>query len=67
MTKSETKILETEVVIFPMKFGQQSEEKIFIENGESDSESEKKIVENNAENKFARLKKSLRKKSASIL
>jgi hypothetical protein len=67
MTKSEAKILETDVVIFPMKFGQEDKEKIPVEVAENKLMFEEKTVQSNNEGRFARLKKSLRKRSASIL
>jgi translation initiation factor IF-1 len=67
-TKSEAKILETDVVIFPMKFGQNTPEKTVS------NEVEEKIptdeIDSNKidyEIRFARLRKSLRKRSVSIL
>ena len=67
MTKGEAKILETDVVIFPMKFGQEDKEKISVEDAENKLVFEEKTVQSDNESRFARLKKSLRKRSASIL
>ena len=66
MTKGEAKALETEVVIFPMKFNNDQEI------NPVDDTTEKNIVEQQSVKtdirlRFARLKKSLRKRSASIL
>ncbi len=67
MTKSKAKILETDVVIFPMKLGQNAQETVLAENTESNLVNEKKPIEIDNESRFMRLKKSLRKKSVSIL
>lgn len=66
MTKGEAKALETDVVIFPMKFNNDQETNLI------DETSEKNVVEKSSGKtdiklRFARLKKSLRKRSASIL
>lgn len=66
--KSEAKILETDVVIFPMKFGQNApEETVLTELTEKipNSEIDANKIDNEA--RFARLRKSLRKRSVSIL
>ena len=67
MTKSEAKVLETDVVIFPMKLGQNTQETVLAETTESNLVNEKKLIEIDNESRFTRLKKSLRKKSVSIL
>ncbi len=67
MTKSKAKVLETDVVIFPMKLGQNAQETVLAENTESNLVNEKKPIEIDNESRFMRLKKSLRKKSVSIL
>ncbi len=67
MTNGEAKVLETDVVLFPMKFGQNAEETNLTEEIEERIVPEKKPVIIETENRFARLKKSLRKRSASIL
>ena len=67
MTKSEAKILEKDVVIFPMKYGQTAQETISAENTENNLVNEKKPTVIADDSRFTRLKKSLRKKSASIL
>lgn len=67
ITKSEAKVLETDVVIFPMKLGQNAQEMVLAEDTKKITAIEKKPIEIDNENRFARLKKSLRKKSVSIL
>ncbi|HXH70034.1 MAG TPA: hypothetical protein VNI60_06880 [Pyrinomonadaceae bacterium] len=67
MTKSEVKVLETDVVVFPMELGQNAQEKALAEDIESNLENKKKPIEVDNESRFTRLKKSLRKKSVSIL
>ncbi len=67
MTKSKARVLETDVVIFPMKLGQNTQETVLVENTESNLVNEKKPIEIDNESRFTRLKKSLRKKSVSIL
>lgn len=66
MTKGEAKVLETDVVIFPMRFGQSAKVESADESEKENSE-KTKTTENIEENRFVRLKKSLRKRSASIL
>ena len=68
MTKGEAKALETDVVIFPMEFGRNDQDTVLT----TERESEHLIVENKSDNtnmqiRFERLKKTLRKRSASIL
>jgi hypothetical protein len=67
MTKSKARVLETDVVIFPMKLGQNTQETVLAETTESNLANEKKPIEIDNESRFTRLKKSLRKKSVSIL
>lgn len=67
MTKSKARVLETDVVIFPMKLGQNTQETVLAETTESKLVNEKKLIEIDNESRFTRLKKSLRKKSVSIL
>lgn len=67
MIKGEAKIMETDAVTFPMKFSPDSREKVLVEKPENQLVNEEKSVENKAADRFARLKKSLRKKSVSIL
>jgi hypothetical protein len=66
-TKSEAKVLETDVVIFPMKFAQNEQETVLTEGAEINRANEKNLDEADNETRFARLRKSLRKRSASIL
>lgn len=67
MIKGEAKITETDVVTFPMKFPLDLKEKVLVEKQENQCVNQEKSVENRAADRFARLKKSLRKKSVSIL
>lgn len=68
MTKGEAKQLETDVVIFPMEFNQENQEPAVIETTVIETATiEKKSIKTNIEVRFARLKKSLRKRSANIL
>ena len=67
MTKGEAKAFNNNAVIFPMKTEQLNEEKKSY-----DEPTEQNVVETesnriNLKERFARLKKSLRKRSASIL
>ena len=66
-TKSEAKVLETDVVIFPMKLGQNEVETVLAEDRKNNAINEKNSIETDNESRFARLRKSLRKRSASIL
>jgi hypothetical protein len=66
-TKSEATILETDVVIFPMKFGQDTQETILTQQPETNSEKVEILIKADDNNRFTRLKKSLRKRSVSIL
>ena len=67
MTKGEVEAFETDAVIFPMKFDQNEKDTVL-----SEKTSEQIVVEDetnkiNLSLRFARLKKSLRKRSVSIL
>ena len=66
-TKSEAKVLETDVVIFPLKLGQNEQETVLTQNQEKTQIIEANPHEIDNESRFARLRKSLRKRSASIL
>jgi hypothetical protein len=66
-TKSEAKVFETDVVIFPMKLGQNELETALTEDAKNNTTEEKSSIETDNESRFARLRKSLRKRSASIL
>ena len=66
--KSEAKVLETDVVIFPMKFGQNAlEETALTKDAEKTAINQTDSDEQDTEDRFMRLRKSLRKRSASIL
>ncbi len=67
MTKGEAKVLETDVVIFPMKFGQDNQETNLAQETTTKIVVDKQLIKTDIEIRFARLKKSLRKRSASIL
>lgn len=67
MTEGEAKVLETDVVIFPMRFGAAAAMEKKIEEPEIQNSVENLPEEKESENRFARLKKSLRKRSVSIL
>jgi len=68
MTKGEARAFNSNMVIFPTKFDQQDEGDIlFEEPTEQQSVVETESNKINLKARFARLKKSLRKKSVSIL
>ena len=67
MTKSEATVLETDVVIFPMEFGQDNRETNMAEEQTAKLVIEKQSVKTDIETRFLRLRKSLRKRSVSIL
>lgn len=67
MNKGEAKVLETDVVIFPMQFGQAAARAESVKEPESEALEKEKTAENAQEIRFARLRKSLRKRSVSIL
>lgn len=67
MTKGEAKKLETDVVIFPMEFGRETEETGLVEEISTETVDDKSTIRTDIQIRFARLKKSLRKRSASIL
>ncbi len=67
MTKGEVRAFEADAVTFPMKFGRNDKDTI-----SSEEMKEQVIIEKEPDNiklglRFARLKKSLRKRSVSIL
>jgi len=66
-TKSEAKVLETDVVIFPLKLGQNEQEAVLNQDQEKTQINEANSNEIDNEGRFMRLRKSLRKRSASIL
>ena len=69
MTKGENKVLETKVVIFPVKFAQENTTNNTVNETENEiSDGEKQADRAAALNdRFSRLRNSLRKKSVSIL
>ncbi|MCA1625387.1 MAG: hypothetical protein LC768_16365 [Acidobacteria bacterium] len=67
MSNNEIKVMETDAVIFQMKFGNEIEEKTLSESENKLSEIQTQIPVIEKRELFGRLKKSLRKKSASIL
>ncbi len=67
MNEGVAKKLETEKVIFPMEFAENNQETRVFEETTVKVASEKLSVKTGIEHRFARLKKSLRKRSASIL
>lgn len=67
MTKGEAKVLETDVVIFPMTNNQENQDSILAEAAAKKNLVEQESVKVDIKIRFARLKKSLRKRSASIL
>jgi len=67
MTKGEAKQLETDVVIFPMVNEFDEQEIVKSSEGTDDITVTGESVKSNLENRYTRLKKSLRKRSASIL
>jgi len=64
---SEVEVLKTEPVVFPLMFGNEEAAENKIVQVITVEETIKKIVSVRKENPFARLKKHLRKRSASIL
>jgi hypothetical protein len=69
MTKSEAPVSKTGAVIFPPEFVQDSREKVSVEQEESSAKfvTERQSVGTGVEIRFARLRKSVRKRSANIL
>ena len=67
MTKGAAKVLETDVIIFPMEFEQEKQAAITAEEIAVKIAIEKQLVKTDVKDRFARLKKSLRKRSVSIL
>ena len=67
MTKGEAKMLETDMGVFPIKSVQENRENILTEQLASKNSVEVETTKIDIRNRFARLKKSLRKRSASIL
>lgn len=68
MTKGEAKVLETDTVLFPLEFRQNKQETVSAkEPANGNATVVKQSVRTDFQIRFARLKKSLRKRSASIL
>ncbi len=67
MTKDEAKMLETDMGIFPIKSAQDNRESVLTEQLASKNAVEVETTKIDIKARFARLKKSLRKRSASIL
>ncbi len=67
MTKSEATVLDTDAVIFLREFRQDNREEITIDEQSAKPVIEKQPIKTGIEVRFARLRKSLRKRSASIL
>lgn len=67
MNKSETTVFETEAIVFPVEFRQNDQAAMTAEAESAKIVVEKRAAQTGAENRFARLKKSLKKRSASIL
>lgn len=67
MTKGEAKKLETDVVIFPMESNRENQETILVEERAAEICVDKLSMKTDIQIRFARLKKSMRKRSASIL
>jgi hemerythrin-like domain-containing protein len=66
MSQDKTNVLDTDVIIFPMPHREASREKS-IEDTDGGFETEKEPSSTIRKEKFARLRRSLRKKSVSIL
>ncbi len=67
MTKGEAKCLETDVVIFPMESNRENQTEVLVEETSTELVVDKPSIRTDIQIRFARLKKSLRKRSASIL
>jgi len=67
MTKGEAKKLETDVVIFPMNINRENQAAVPVEENSDKLVSDGTSIKTDIRIRFARLKKSLRKRSASIL
>ena len=67
MTEGEAKKLETEVVIFPVNFKSEGQTIPAIEENSKPVAGDRLPTETSIQTRFARLKKSLRKRSVSIL
>ncbi len=67
MTKGDAKMLETDVVIFPIRLDQENRENVLTEQLSSKNVVEVETSRIDIKARFTRLKKSLRKRSAGIL
>lgn len=67
MREVKNNVVEIDAVIFPVKFGKKTEEKVSAEPKNELSEAKERISVDRRNELFSRLKKSLRKKSAAIL
>ncbi|MDQ3714290.1 MAG: hypothetical protein M3388_19025 [Acidobacteriota bacterium] len=67
MTKGEAKMLETDIDVFQVKSAQENRENVLIEKLANKNAVEVETTKIDIKTRFARLKKSLRKRSASIL
>lgn len=67
MTSGEAKQLETDVIIFPMEINRDDQQATIEKTVTETATVEKTSIKTNVEIRFARLKKSLRKRSANIL
>ncbi len=67
MTNGEARRLETEVIIFPADSSRNSRQTVPAEEEIGDIKFEEQTINTEMKSKFARLKKSLRKRSVSIL
>ena len=67
MTNGEAKMLETNIDIFPVKSTQENRENVLAEQLANKNAVEVEAAKIDIKTRFARLKKSLRKRSASIL
>lgn len=67
MTKAEAKALETNAVSFPMELSREKEKSVLIEETDEKIIVQKESIKINLKDRFARLKKSLPKRSAGIL
>jgi hypothetical protein len=67
MTNGDAKMLETDMAIFPVKSDQENRENVLTEQLASKNAVETETTKIDIKARFARLKKSLRKRSAGIL
>lgn len=67
MTNGEAKMLETDAVIFPMNSVEENQKLSLAEEAANKIIVEEKTIDIDIKTRFARLKKSLRKRSVSIL